>query len=147
MASELEKERRLARERILSLLYEIEMKGQTAAEIFSELPVEPEKFVTETVIGVGAKAAELDELVDRYAIDWKTDRMASIDRNVLRLGAWELQYRPDLPIAVVISEAVELAKVFSTDESGKFVNGILSAIATDLPLRQIQAEDSNQTHS
>lgn len=125
-------DRRIERERVLSLLYEAEMKGQSASEVLAALPVPPEDFVISTVEGVGSKVEELDSAVDRYAVHWDVDRMASIDRNVLRLGAWELMHRPNLPIAVIISEAVELAKRFSTEESGKFVNGILSAMAEDV---------------
>src|SRR4051794_31574544 len=97
--------RRLERERILSLLYEAEMKDASIDEVLAELPVVPEDFVVETVRGVAGTVAELDVAIDRFAVDWSIDRMASIDRSVLRIGAWELLYRPDLPIAVVISEA------------------------------------------
>jgi len=123
--------RRLERERVLSLLYEAEIKDASIQEILAALPAAPAEFVTRTAEGVGADLAGLDAEVERYAIDWKLERMAAIDRNILRLGAWELISRPDLPVAVVISEAVELAKRFSTEESGKFVNGILSALAAD----------------
>ena len=124
--------RRLERERVLSLLYEAEMKGESAQAVLAELPVEPEEFVATTVNGVFDSATELDKSIDQYAIDWKTDRMASIDRSILRIGAWELKKRPELPVAVIISEAVELAKRFSTHDSGKFINGILSAMADDI---------------
>jgi N utilization substance protein B len=74
----------------------------------------------------------LDELIQRYAKNWDLERMPALDRAILRLATYELGHRPDVPRNVVINEAVELAKVFSTEESGKFVNGMLSAMAPDL---------------
>jgi transcription antitermination protein NusB len=124
-----ENTRRIERERILSLLYEAEIKGLTIDQVLAELPVAPETFVINTVKGVAESPESLDKLIDEYAIDWKTERMATVDRTVLRIGAWELTQRHDLPVAVVISEAIELVKRFSTEESGKFVNGILAAMA------------------
>ncbi|MDP9072539.1 MAG: transcription antitermination factor NusB [Actinomycetota bacterium] len=124
--------RRASRERALSLLYEAEVKDVAPADLLGELPVDPEPFVADLVGGVGRHQGPIDELIARYAIDWAVDRMPAIDRNVLRLAVYELQERPDVPVGVVISEAVELAKRYSTEESGRFVNGILSSIATDV---------------
>ncbi len=124
--------RRVDRERILSLLYEAEIKEAPASEILAQLTVAPDEFVTTTVEGVLKEPEVLDGAIDRHSFSWSTDRMPSVDRNILRLGAWELMNRPDLPVAVVISEAVELAKRFSTEESGSFVNGVLSAIAGEV---------------
>ena len=76
--------------------------------------------------------AELDELIVAHARNWSLERMPAIDRNLLRLALYELKDRPEVPVAVVIDEAVELAKRFSTDDSGRFVNGMLSAIAPKL---------------
>lgn len=127
-----ENNRRIERERVLSLLYEAEMKDCDVSQIIESLPVKPESFVSETASKVSASRSELDSSIERYAIKWNVERMASLDRNVLRIGAWELQNRPELSVALVISEAVELAKRFSTEESGKFVNGILSSMADDV---------------
>ena len=126
----MENPRRLERERVLSLLYEAEMKGQTVDELLAELPTQPERFVVDLMKGVDAAAVALDAEISARATNWDIDRIAAIDRLIMRIGVWELQNRPDLPIAVVISEAVELAKTFSTDESGKFVNGVLSAVSS-----------------
>jgi transcription antitermination protein NusB len=82
------------------------------------------------VNGVGARLDEIDGLIAAYAIDWTLDRMPVIDRTLLRMATFELLARPDVPTGVVISEAVELAKAYSTEESGRFVNGVLSSIAT-----------------
>lgn len=118
-----------ARERALHLLYEAEAKGVAPADVLAELPVPPDPFAVDLVEGVTSHAAELDDLVGRHATGWRLDRMAAIDRAVLRLGAYELAHRPDVPTAVAIDEAVELAKGYSTADSGRFVNGVLAAVA------------------
>jgi len=123
--------RREARERALSLLYEAAAKGVTPAAVLAEVPVEPPPFVTSLVAGVGARLEEIDALITRFAIDWALDRMPVIDLTLVRMATFELLARPDVPTGVVISEAVELAKQFSTEESGRFVNGVLAAIATE----------------
>jgi N utilization substance protein B len=91
--------------------------------------VAPDPFTEVLVRGVGEHQDEIDELIRTHSRGWKLERMPAVDRAVLRLGIYELFYQPDVPTATVISEAVELAKRFSTDESGRFVNGMLSAIA------------------
>ncbi len=120
--------RRQARERALSLLYEAESKDITPAAVLAGLPVEPVPFACEVVAGVGAHMAELDGFITRYARDWTIDRMPALDRALLRMGIFELLYRPDVPTGALISEAVELAQRFSTDESSRFVNGMLARI-------------------
>lgn len=124
--------RRLERERVLSLLYEAEMKSQTEAEILEALPVPADDFVRETVLAVGSRKADLDELIDAHTIGWDVNRLASIDLNILRIGAYELTESPNLSTAVINNEAVELAKRFSSEEAGGFINGILDAIAKDV---------------
>ncbi len=132
--------RRGARERAMSLLYEADSKGRPVDEVLAALPVAPEPFTVEIVRGVEQQRAELDELIVRFARDWRLERMPMIDRTVLRMAAFELAHRPDVPTAAVISEAVELAKRFSTDNSGRFVNGVLSSIAS--VVRQVAGESS-----
>lgn len=124
--------RREARERALSLLYEAEVKDLAPSALLAELPLQPEPFVADLVQGVGENRARIDELVGRFAIGWTLDRMPVVDRNVLRLAVYELLERPDVPLGAVIDEAVELAKRYSTDESGRFVNGVLSGIAAEV---------------
>jgi transcription antitermination protein NusB len=121
--------RREARERAVSLLYEAEAKNVSPQAVLDELPLPPEPFTTELVAGVSEHLEELDELLRTHAVDWRLERMPAIDRAVLRMGGYELTHRPEIPVGAVISEAVELAKQYSTDESGRFVNGMLSAIA------------------
>lgn len=124
--------RREARERALGLLYEAESKSLTPAAIIAGLPLPPEPFAAELILGVGDHLDEIDATIRAYAKGWTLERMPSLDRALLRIGVFELTYRPDVPTGAVISEAVELAKTFSTDDSGKFVNGMLSAIAADI---------------
>jgi transcription antitermination protein NusB len=124
--------RREARERALSLLYEADAKSITPAELLAELPVPPDTFASEEVAGVGRCQARLDELIGRHAVDWAVDRMPVVDRTLLRMAVWELIERPDIPTGAVISEAVELAKTYSTEESGRFVNGVLGSVAIEL---------------
>lgn len=124
--------RREARERALSLLYEAESKDLVPSVVLADLPVAPEPFVAELVAGVESNRDRIDGIIASHAIDWTLDRMPVIDRNVLRLAIFELLDTAGQPIGVVISEAVELAKRYSTDESGRFVNGILASIAADI---------------
>lgn len=124
--------RREARERALSLLYEAEQKGCPPDEVLSGLPVPAEAFVADLVAGVGSHQDEADALIRRFAKGWTIERMPVIDRTLLRMGTFELGHRPEVPTGAVISEAVELAKRFSTDDSGKFVNGLLGRIAQEL---------------
>ena len=92
-------------------------------------------YAEEAVRGVGGEIERLDEQIAAASAHWRVERMARVDRNVLRLGAWELAHRPDVPCAVVLDEAVELAKAFGTDDSGAFVNGVLNRVAETLGRR------------
>jgi N utilization substance protein B len=117
-----------ARERTLLMLYEAETKGIEPRAVLEAQVIRPDEQTVLLVIGVGERKAELDEVIAAHSHGWTLARMPAIDRNVLRLGAYELSDRPDVPVAVVIDEAVELVKRFSTDDSGRFVNGVLSAL-------------------
>ncbi len=121
-----------ARERALYLLYEAYSKGITPADALAVQVLEPDALTTLLVVGVGEHVEELDAAIAARAKGWTLVRMPVLDLNILRLGAFELAHRPDVPLAVAIDEAVELAKRFSTDDSGRFVNGVLSALAGDL---------------
>jgi len=118
-----------ARERALALLYEAEMKRADPVEVLGALGVAPDPFATALVEGVAAHGAEIDALVGGAAEGWEVERMPVLDRAVLRLATYELMAEADVPVAVVIDEAVELAKQYSTEFSGRFVNGVLSTIA------------------
>jgi N utilization substance protein B len=118
-----------AREHALALLYEAEMKQVSLPEVMGALSVTPDPYTTALLTGVDADSARIDELMAAAAVGWEVSRMPVIDRTILRLATWELMGRPDVPVAVVIDEAVELAKQYSTEQSGGFVNGVLSTIA------------------
>lgn len=118
-----------ARERAVALLYEAEIKSMTPAEVLADLPVAPDALAGELVDGVGRLGGDIDRLLREHARGWSLERMPAVDRAILRVGVYELLARGDVPTAVVIDEAVELAKRLSTDDSGRFVNGMLSAIS------------------
>ena len=123
--------RRDQRERSLGLLYEAEAKGVGVASVVDDLPVAPDDWVVDLVVSVEEATPELDEVIGRHAVGWAVDRMPVVDRTLLRIATYELLHRPDVPTGAAINEAVELAKTFSTDESGRFVNGVLAAVAAE----------------
>lgn len=125
-------ERSDARERALYLLYEAHSKGITPSDALALQVLEPDELTLSLVRGVDEHTERLDEAIASRAKGWTLARMPVLDLNVLRIGAFELAERADVPIAVVLDEAVKLAKRFSTDDSGKFVNGVLSALVDDL---------------
>lgn len=136
--------RHRSREAALQILYAIDLAKhdaaalepaaqqmvESAAEHF-ELPEGARAFAKELVLGVAARRAELDAVLANHARRWRVSRMAAVDRNILRLGVYELAHT-DSPTAVVIDEAVELAARFGGDRSPAFVNGILDAAARTL---------------
>jgi len=121
-----------ARERALYTLYEAQAKAISPVEVLEAQIIEPDELTSLLVRGVDANRQRLDDAIASKAKGWALARMPVLDLNVLRLGAFELAERPDVPVAVVIDEAVELAKRFSTDDSGRFVNGVLAALVDDL---------------
>jgi transcription antitermination protein NusB len=129
--------RHSGREAALQMLFQIEASGVSADQasllFWRNFEAEPEgrAYADEAVRGVEANLAGIDEKIRAASAHWRLERMARVDRNVLRLGTWELHYRPDVPRAVILDEAVELAKAFGTEESGSFVNGVLAHIADD----------------
>ena len=124
--------RREARERALSLAYECEQRESTMADVLADLPVSPDPYAARLVTGVAEHHEEIDALLRKYSEHWALERMPVVDRALLRLGTFELAYVADVPTAVVITEAVELAKQYSTKDSGRFVNALLSRIAEEV---------------
>jgi len=124
--------RREARERALALLYEAEAKGIDGTEVLGAQPIEVEEYAAGLVTGVARHQQDLDALLGRHARGWVVERMPAIDRTLLRMASYELLHRPDVPPNAVINEAVELAQQYSTDDSGRFVNGVLAAIAAEV---------------
>ena len=90
-----------------------------------------QKFAAHLAIGVEGHMGQIDALLTKYAQNWDLSRMAAVDRNILRLSTFEILHDPDTPISVIIDEAIEIAKTYSTEDSGKFVNGILDKVKTE----------------
>ena len=119
-----------ARKRALDLIYAAEMRGRSATEELAEYDGVLNDYTRELVDGVVDHQARLDEVIASYAEGWTLERMPAVDRNILRLGVFEILYA-DVPDAVAISEGVTLARDLSTDESAGFVNGVLGNVARD----------------
>ncbi len=123
---------RRARERALGLLYEAESREVGVLDLLGGQDLPPAPLAVEFIEGVAAHAEAIDALLDEVAVDWSVPRMAPVDRAILRLAVYELAHRSQVPTAVVLNEAVELANVYSTASSGRFVNGVLATIARRL---------------
>lgn len=121
-----------ARERSLSLLYEAETKGISGSAVLASLIVPADDLVVEIVTGVGGDLEGIDEVISAHAQGWSIERMPAIDRTILRIAVFELMHRLDVPAAVILDEAVGLAKRFSTEDSGRYVNGVLAASARSI---------------
>lgn len=124
-----------ARKRALDLIFAAEAQGLTADELLNEQQRTgdgPANEYTVTLVrGVHEQRARLDEIISEYAKGWTIDRLPAVDRNVLRLGIYELLFSEEIPDAVAVSEAVNLVRDLSTDESPGFVNGVLAHVARD----------------
>jgi N utilization substance protein B len=121
-----------ARKRALDVLYEADLRGLDPLEVLGAKEGDeglPNPYTRELVEGVVAHASRIDEVLATYAQGWTVERMPAVDRNVLRMGVYELLWADEVPDPVVISEAVALVASLSTDESGPFVNGLLARIA------------------
>jgi len=128
-----------ARKRALDLLFEAEQRGVNADALLTERIAKPanqhslNEYTVEIVRGVVAKWVQIDELLATYSQGWTVERMPAVDRAILRIGAWEVVYSEEVPDGVAISEAVELAKSLSTDDSPTFVNGLLARLSEVKP--------------
>ena len=138
--------RRRARKQILKLLYQHDLQGGSTdlwdlyqewlaewGERHPELEISPDRlaFVEDVLQGIEAHRDELDRVIAERAAGWALERLHAVDRNVLRLGVYEMLYREDIPPQVILDEAVELAKAYGTERSGAFVNGILDRVYRD----------------
>jgi N utilization substance protein B len=132
--------RHSGRQAALQMLFQMEVSGvgaDAAIDLFWRSfidGVDPEGrgYADEAVRGVAATQEQLDRYIVASSTHWRLERMTRVDRNLLRLGTWELVNRKDVPRAVILDEAVELAKMFGTDESSAFVNGVLNRVAEDV---------------
>ena len=139
--------RHSGREAALQMLFQMEASGAPPDECIdlfwrsfgTEVDPESRTYANELVKGAWDVRDQLDAHITSTSTHWRLERMARVDRNVLRLGAWELLHRPDIPRAVVLDEAVELAKTFGTSDSSAFVNGVLNALTDKLGRHDPQA--------
>ncbi|GAA2729977.1 transcription antitermination factor NusB [Pedococcus aerophilus] len=128
-----------ARKRAIDILFEAEQRGLNARDLLAERLAKPvteaplNQYTADLVEGVVSHWTDINELLSTYSQGWTIERMPSVDRAILRLGAWEILYSDDIPDGVAISEAVELATSLSTDDSPKFVNGLLGRLAEVKP--------------
>ncbi|GAA3975837.1 transcription antitermination factor NusB [Thermobifida alba] len=124
--------RHKARLRAVEVLYEAEVRGVPVAEVVERRRAQAEppinEFTERLATGVEEHRERIDELLETYSIGWTLERMPVVDRNILRIGAYELLWAEDIPDGVAIAEAVAMAKELSTDESPVFVNGLLSRL-------------------
>ncbi len=127
--------RRDARELALRMLFQLDLGHQPIEEVMeaalaqSKLEGNNRAYAEELVRSTLDNRTEIDARLAALTTDWASDRQAVVDRNILRMAGYELLFRPDAPVAAVVNEAVELAKKYSTAESGRFVNGVLGALA------------------
>jgi N utilization substance protein B len=135
-----------ARKRALDILFESELRGLPTLELLSErqstgeVPVQP--YAAELVRGVATHSERIDELISWNLVDWTMERLPAVDRNILRIGVYELLWADGVPDGVAISEAVALAQDLSTDNSPSFGNGVLARIKADKPTLSLDPEAS-----
>ncbi len=130
--SELGAQRHHARERALEIFYEATIKERTIAEVLNQLGVRPDEYTVAILVSAEQNQEKANELISEFAVDWTLDRIAIVDRLVMTMAVGEMLMENAPPKAVVLDEAVELAKVYSTDGSPSFVNGVLSSISEKL---------------
>jgi N utilization substance protein B len=129
--------RRKSRELALQALYQGELAGKNGLLDFEEFCAHFQvnkksiPYAKKLMDGVHEKGDVLNQLISKYAENWRLERMSLIDRNILRLAVYEVHFQNDVPVSVAINEAVEIAKRYSTDDSGPFINGILDAMAKE----------------
>jgi transcription antitermination factor NusB len=131
------RKRTLGREYALQILYQIDITRDHCEEAIAnfwqyneneDVDAEVSEFSAELVRGVSSNLKEIDRIIAQYAANWELERMSVVDRNILRMGSYELLFRKDIPPKVAINEAIDLSKKYSSPSAGKFVNGILDKI-------------------
>lgn len=132
------KSRTRARSLALQVLYEVDQSTHDTGEIVNqrleETPLEEnlQQFVREIVFGVYPQRPSIDEQISQYAPEWPFDQIAIIDRNILRIAVWEMVFSDETPMKVVINEAVEMGKLYGSDASPRFINGVLGSLVNNL---------------
>ena len=139
--------RHQARERALQILFQYDIHGRPGLwlDLFwkeNESTEEVKAFAERLVAGVLDKKKDLDGLIGKYATNWKVSRMPIMDRNILRVGTYELMWMDDVPAKVTVNEAIELAKSFGDDEASKFINGILDSVLSSEVLPAEKRKDA-----
>ena len=148
--------RRLAREIALQSLYQMQINHMSSAEAIHNVVEEAEndnesnleisgdtispQYIMELVEGTNERRVQIDELLVQYLKGWKMDRLSRIDREILRLAVYEMIYREDIPPKVVVNEAIDLAKHFGSEDSGKFVNGVLGKLIKEVDRVRLQSQ-------
>jgi N utilization substance protein B len=125
-------QRHHARERALEIFYEASIKERSVATVLNELTVRPDEYAVAILTSAETHQDEANELISRFSIDWPLERIALVDRLVMTMAVGEMLMKDAPPKAVILDEAVELAKVYSTDGSASFVNGVLASIAESI---------------
>ncbi len=137
--------RRKGRECALQSLFQIDVSGETAESVFPlfweerEEQQEIKDFTERIVKGVGENIAQLDSIIAEHAEHWRLNRMAIVDRNILRIAIYEFLYEADTPLIVIIDEAIEIAKKYGSEESGAFINGVLDAVKKKVEDGRVQS--------
>lgn len=132
--------RRNAREKLMTLLYQMEISQSTADEVIEDFEENNEikfndedyEYIKDCLRGIEKRLQTLDEYIEKYAQGWKLNRIAKVDMSIMRLAIYEMLYRVDVPNPVAVNEAIELAKKYGTDNSPSFINGILGKVIEEL---------------
>ena len=146
-------QRRRARECALQMLFQIDMAGGAPAEVYPhfwrehEAELEVKAFAEGLVEGVTRERAVLDQIISGSAEHWRIERMAVVDRHILRVDVYELAWLPDTPPVVVLDEAIEVGKKFGSEQSGSFINGILDAVRKRIERGEVPAARSPEDRS
>lgn len=131
--------RRLARVKAVQALFQVEMSGTDKDEAINNVLDENEKkdaFLEQLVTGTLAYLKDIDEIFTNHLLNWKLERVSNVDRTVIRIAIYEMKYVTEIPINVSLNEAIDVAKGFGGDESGRFVNGVLSKVADTLKIEE-----------
>lgn len=139
--------RRKSRELALQYLYQVDQRGEDALDIDSmrehfEVSKKAAPYAKELVSGIQSNWDSINSLIEDHAKNWRLSRMAVIDRNLLRIAAFELVHKQDIPVSVVLNEVIEIAKRFSTDDAASFINGILDSICRRVRNEKVTVESN-----
>lgn len=145
--------RRASREAAMKLLYQLEIqKGDRNEQIETALEAEnytesDKNYIRSVIDGVGETVTLLDRVIEKYAMGWKINRVSKVDLSILRLGIYEILHREDIPFSVSVNEAVELAKRYSNEDAGAFVNGLLAKVKKEDAFLLEEEADKTEEHN